>query len=759
MRRSHRRQRERVVSKSHAISDGGGDVRRPRKPSHEKEGFEKEDRSVKEGDLFHHYPRRRRSQARTLIKSIKDNEEPFDFSKFFTTDSSAIFEEKYWSVSNRWVPILGRDFVTCAVSRDWRAREAALSAIESADVPGVNESSSGDSALRVFRCLVNVVARAVEEESVMRVYGAAVRAFRALLVRTNHALYNGSELNPILISLLSRCSGSQNKRIAELSQQTVVDMASSTACLGLDHVLGVILDISSVSSTDSVSAIAGRFAALDRLVNSLFDQFKFHADIPNENRLMCLVNFGLRHMGSQHPLVSKKAKEMFLKSMRLIEGINSRTTLSSNSFSEHRCSSLSPNRSNLIPPGRAKFNAKKRKTTLEINSTTKKRKRRSEGMTPFCSPERNSKRPSSPISSPPPLPPFEYCFNNELATPTPCLPFPSFSALLRNVAEAQDGEFNYEWGVHSSGTFRPVNFTMNCYPEGISWTKGHHLGSGAYGTCYQARDVATGSLLAVKQIPLCATGGKSSPGSGAFAEGADLATYNEVTLAATLSHPNTVRLLGASYDPHTDVINLFSEWMAGGSVAHLLEIHGPFTVDVIISYSHQLLSGVDYLHGNGIMHRDLKGANLLVDQTGFTLKIADFGAATRMSRCFEEAGEHGHNIIVYNSVPGEFKGQMQGTIAFTAPEVLRGEDYGRSSDVWSVGCCVVEMITTRPPWNISHFENEYSLLYKIARCEDPPQLPFCENEAIRDLASECLQLRPDERPTARQLLHHHRAFD
>ena len=69
--------------------------------------------------------------------------------------------------------------------------------------------------------------------------------------------------------------------------------------------------------------------------------------------------------------------------------------------------------------------------------------------------------------------------------------------------------------------------------------------------------------LAVKQIPLCATGGKSSPGSGAFAEGADLATYNEVTLAATLSHPNTVRLLGASYDPHTDVINLFSEWMAG----------------------------------------------------------------------------------------------------------------------------------------------------------------------------------------------------
>ena len=92
VRRSHRRQRERVVSKSHAISDGGGDVRRPRKPSHEKEGFEKEDRSVKEGDLFHHYPRRRRSQARTLIKSIKDNEEPFDFSKVLAVKLNLIID-------------------------------------------------------------------------------------------------------------------------------------------------------------------------------------------------------------------------------------------------------------------------------------------------------------------------------------------------------------------------------------------------------------------------------------------------------------------------------------------------------------------------------------------------------------------------------------------------------------------------------------------------------------------------------------------
>jgi len=55
----------------------------------------------------------------------------------------------------------------------------------------------------------------------------------------------------------------------------------------------------------------------------------------------------------------------------------------------------------------------------------------------------------------------------------------------------------------------------------------------------------------------------------------------------------------------------------------------------------------------------------------------------------------------------------QGTIAFMSPEVLRGESYGRSCDVWSLGCCVIEMATARPPWNASDVSNHLALIYKV----------------------------------------------
>ena len=67
-----------------------------------------------------------------------------------------------------------------------------------------------------------------------------------------------------------------------------------------------------------------------------------------------------------------------------------------------------------------------------------------------------------------------------------------------------------------------------------------------------------------------------------------------------------------------------------------------------------------------------------------------------------------------STVPGEFQGQLQGTIAFMAPEVLRGDSYGRSCDIWSLGCSIIEMATGKPPWGASDVSNHLALIFRVS---------------------------------------------
>ena len=87
----------------------------------------------------------------------------------------------------------------------------------------------------------------------------------------------------------------------------------------------------------------------------------------------------------------------------------------------------------------------------------------------------------------------------------------------------------------------------------------------------------------------------------------DEISRSEVEIMSKIDHPHVIRLHGAAYDDFLANQNIFFEWMAGGSVAQLLQKHGPFTDNVITSYLHQALLGLEYLHGMGILHRDLKG--------------------------------------------------------------------------------------------------------------------------------------------------------
>uniref|UniRef100_A0A2C9K5L3 Mitogen-activated protein kinase kinase kinase 1 n=1 Tax=Biomphalaria glabrata TaxID=6526 RepID=A0A2C9K5L3_BIOGL len=269
------------------------------------------------------------------------------------------------------------------------------------------------------------------------------------------------------------------------------------------------------------------------------------------------------------------------------------------------------------------------------------------------------------------------------------------------------------------------------YLEKVHWVKGPLLGTGAYSSCYQARDVRTGVIMAVKQISFCRNSAQEQ-------EKVIEAISEEIHMMARLSHPNIVRILGATKQGCH--FNMFVEWMPGGSVAYLLGEYGAFTENVIVNYTRQVLRGLAYLHDNHILHRDLKGANLLIDSTGQTLRIGDFGASARLASQATGAGE--------------FQGQLLGTIAFMAPEVLRGESYGRACDIWSVGCVMIEMATTKPPWNATDISNHLALIFKIASSVDSPPIPENLPPPIRDLMLRCLEQNSEDRPSAKDLLVH-----
>ncbi|KAH9383251.1 hypothetical protein HPB48_024368 [Haemaphysalis longicornis] len=317
--------------------------------------------------------------------------------------------------------------------------------------------------------------------------------------------------------------------------------------------------------------------------------------------------------------------------------------------------------------------------------------------------------------------------------------------------DAEDSKFiifNSVAGLPMLGAEKEANGSVS-YVEGVHWHRGHLLGAGAFSSCFQAVDRATGTLLAVKQLSFCRSCSSSSSSSSSFSSrdrGEGVADgevvggriWDEIQVMARLDHPHVLPLLGATR--HQNCYNVFLEWMAGGSVASLLERYGAFSEAIILRYAYQTLSGLAYLHENHVLHRDLKGANLLVDSTGRHLKIADFGSASRLRSQSTQAGE--------------FQGQLLGTIAFMAPEVLRGENYGRSCDVWSVGCVLIEMATKSPPWGDFSELNQLALIYRISCAQSPPTVPDRLSLRTQHLALQCLQLRSEDRPSASELLSH-----
>jgi serine/threonine protein kinase/WD40 repeat protein len=332
--------------------------------------------------------------------------------------------------------------------------------------------------------------------------------------------------------------------------------------------------------------------------------------------------------------------------------------------------------------------------------------------------------------------------NSSLAAPTPSSSFSPNPFNNKDWAKPGIGTTGGGNSLLRIATANSKDLGFNKFPsidvqeipdKAIRWKKGEMLGQGAFGVVYLGLNVESGELMAVKQMAIDEVSSKELS-----------SLENEINLLRNLRHPNIVRYIGTEVNP--TALSIFLEYVPGGSLKALIDKFGMLEESVAKSYTRQLLLGLEYLHRNGIAHRDIKGANCLVGNDG-VVKLADFGNSKHW-RTKESFGT-GEGSVQQQS------GDIKGTPSWMAPEVIReqgGNISWRKADVWSLACTSVEMTTGKPPW--SQFSNSVTILYHIA-CQDTlPEYPTNATIELITFLNVCLQRDPSLRPDITSLLLH-----
>ncbi|KAF2017270.1 Pkinase-domain-containing protein [Aaosphaeria arxii CBS 175.79] len=272
--------------------------------------------------------------------------------------------------------------------------------------------------------------------------------------------------------------------------------------------------------------------------------------------------------------------------------------------------------------------------------------------------------------------------------------------------------------------------------ENVKYMKGALIGQGSFGSVYLALHAVTGELMAVKQVEMPSATSLMDQRKTNMVE----ALKHEIGLLRDLKHKNIVQYLGSNSDDSH--LNIFLEYVPGGSVATMLVNYGPLGESLIQNFVRQILQGLSYLHSRDIIHRDIKGANILVDNKG-SVKISDFGISKRVEASTLLNGPSGGK-------KGAQRVSLQGSVFWMAPEVVRQTAYTRKADIWSLGCLIVEMFTgSHPHPNCTQLQ----AIFKIGGSGDAcPTMPETAGADAQAFLAQTFLIDHEKRPSADELL-------
>jgi serine/threonine protein kinase len=201
----------------------------------------------------------------------------------------------------------------------------------------------------------------------------------------------------------------------------------------------------------------------------------------------------------------------------------------------------------------------------------------------------------------------------------------------------------------------------------------------------------------------------------------------EAEIAQRIHHPNVVAVVETG--DHDGLPWAAQRFVDGGSLDHRLARFGILDLDEVIAIFKPVAAGLDVLHANGLVHRDLKPGNILVDERGHPF-IADFGLAK----------DHQHQGTVLTR-----PGQALGSMDYMAPEQIRGEEVTAATDVYALACMLFELLTGQPP-----FGDQVGMRIMWSHLQDAPPHPSHLRRdlprAVGDALLEGLEKDPHDRP-------------